>query len=126
MLLTVQYCAVKKIVVKKLAKISRVSRKFFDVFAKKIKIFGLAWTCSDALGCIRMRSDASGCVRMRSDTSGKFRKISSKNQFFYMFANFLRTYAKTDVTSSFFDTFCSRWTYFELDTTLGAHLGIEY
>ena len=46
--------------------------------------------------------------------------------FFDIFARFLRSYAKTDVASNFLVNFCSRLTYSELDTTLGAHLGVGY
>ena len=41
-----------------------------------------------------------------------------------MFDRFLRSYAETDVTSRFLANFRSGYTYLELDTTLGAHLGI--
>ena len=78
---------------------------------------------SDALGCIWMGSDAFGRVRKNSENFGNFgRKI----QFFAIFVKFLRSYAKTDVTSSFLAIFCSRSIYLELSTTLGAHLGIGY
>ena len=55
------------------------------------------------------------------------RKFFGKNfVFFDIFARFLRSYAKTDVASNFLVNFCSRLTYSELDTTLGAHLGMGY
>ena len=35
--------------------------------------------CSDAFGCIRMRSDTFGCVRMRSEVSETFWEFSGEN-----------------------------------------------
>ena len=45
---------------------------------------------------------------------------------FFSFCKFLRSYAKTDVTSNFLDIFSSRLTFSELGATLGGHLGIGY
>ena len=104
-------------------------RELFDVFARFLKVFGLVRTRSDLFGCVRMRSDACGCIWMRSDAFGHFQKIPNfcqKNCFFGIFARFLKKHANTDVASSFLDIFCSRWTYLELGTTLGAQLGIGY
>ena len=65
---------------------SRSVREIFAKFSKKnrsfrkfYEVFGLALTCPDLFGCVRMRSDASGCVRMHSDAFGKNRKNWSKN-----------------------------------------------
>ena len=74
-----------------------------------------------------MRSDGFGCVWMRSEALGRVRKISEKSVeklVFAIFDRFLRSYAETDVTSRFLANFRSGYTYLELDTTLGAHLGI--
>jgi len=51
---------------------SRSFRKFFASFRKLFEGFGLALTCWDLLGCIRMHLDAFGCVRTLSE---KIRKI---------------------------------------------------
>ena len=101
------------------AKFSRDFRNFRTFF----EVFGLALTCPGLFGCVRMRSDASGCVRMHSDAFGNFgRKI----KFFCNFVSFLRSYAKTDVTSNFLAIGCSRKTFLQLSKTLGARLGIGY
>ena len=77
-----------------------------------------------------MRSDAFGCIwmrQMRPNAFGRFRKIfekNTKNQIFAIFAGFLRSHAKTDVTNTFLVFFRFRYTYLKLGTTRGAHLGI--
>ena len=59
---------------------------------------------------------------------GRVRKISEKIgqkiSFFALLVRFLRSYAETDVTGRFLAIFRSGYTYLEIDTTLGAHLGI--
>ena len=55
---------------------------FSQVFRRIFEVFGLAGTCSDLLGPVRMHSDASGCVRMHSDTFGTFgKKLPEKSVF---------------------------------------------
>ena len=74
-----------------------------------------------------MRSDGFGYVWMRSEALGQVWKISEKSVqklVFRFLDRFLRSYAETDVTSSFPANFLSGYTYLELDMTLGAHLGI--
>ena len=44
----------------------------FSMFASFLQVFGLAWTCSDVFGCIRMRLDA---IQTRLDMSGKITKF---------------------------------------------------
>ena len=73
-----------------------------------------------------MHSDASGCVRMRSDTFGKFRKKLLETSVFRTFGEVFEGFAKTDVTARFLAIFRSGYTYLELGTTLGAHLGMGY
>ena len=73
-----------------------------------------------------MHLDGFECIWTRSEKFEKFGKIGRKIKFFAIFVRFLRSYAKTDVTSNFLAIFCSRSTYLELGTTLGAHLGIGY
>ena len=108
-------------------KFSQVFRNFFEVFACFCSFFqfsdllGPAGTCSDLLGPVRMHLDAFGCIR---ELSENFEKNYPKNRFFALLVRFLRSYAETDVTSSFPANFRSGYTYLELDTTLGAHLGI--
>ena len=68
-----------------------------------------------------MRSDAFGRVRKNSENFGK---IGPMIKFCAIVVRFLRSYAKTDVTNRFLAIFRSGYTYLELDTTLGAHLGI--
>ena len=63
------------------AKFSQVFRSFRKLFED----FGLALTCRDLLGCVRMRSDASGWVWMHLDAFGKIRKNRSKNLVFRNF-----------------------------------------
>ena len=101
-----------------------VFASFSQVFASFLRfseLLGPARTCSDAFGWVWMRLDAFGSTRTRSEN---FRKNPSKNQFFGLLVRFLRSYAKTDVTGRFLAIFRSGYTYLELDTTLGAHLGI--
>ena len=57
------------------AKFSQVFRSFRKLFED----FGLALTCPDLLGCVRMRWDASGWVRMHLDAFGKIQKTNPKN-----------------------------------------------
>ena len=42
------------------AKFSHLFRGLCELF----EVFGLPWTCSDAFGCIGMRSDAVMCIRI--------------------------------------------------------------
>ena len=98
------------------------SSRFLQVF----EVFGLARTCSNLFGSIRMRSDAFRCVWTISEKFTKILKNRSKSMFFKIFARFLRSYAKTDVTSSFLDIVCSISTFLELAMTLRTHLGIGY
>ena len=58
---------------------SRSFRKFFASFRKFFEVFGVAGTCPDLFGCVRMGLDASGCVRKRSDAFGNFLENRSKN-----------------------------------------------
>ena len=74
-------------------------------------------------GPVRMRLDAIACVWMHSDTFEDFGKFNQKIRF-CNFYRFLRNYAETDVTSMSLANFRFRYTYLELDMTLGAHLGI--
>ena len=74
------------------AKFSRGFRKLFAKFSQNFRsfreffeVFGLALTCPDLFGCVRMRSDASGCVRMHSDAFGKIRKNRWTNLVFRNF-----------------------------------------
>ena len=74
---------------------TRRSRSFREVFAKFSQVFrsfrklfedfGLALTCLDLLGCVRMRSDASGWVWMHLDAFVKIRKNRSKISVFCNF-----------------------------------------
>ena len=57
-------------------KVVKGLEKFFEVF-------GLAWTCLDAFGPVRMHPDAFGCVWMRSDTFGKFQKFLLEKHVFH-------------------------------------------
>ena len=52
-------------------------------------------------------------------TSKKFvsKKMASNMRFCMFFARFLRSYAKSDITSRFLAKFCSRLTYYEVCTT---------
>ena len=59
----------------------RSFRKFLQVF----EVLGVAGTCLDLFGCVRMGLDASGCVRKHSDTFGKFRKKSVNKSVFRTF-----------------------------------------
>ena len=54
------------------AKFSQVFRSFCKFFED----FGLALTCPDLFGCVRMRSDLSGWIRMHLDAFGKIGKNS--------------------------------------------------
>ena len=60
------------------AKFSQVFRSFRKFFED----FGLALTCPDLFGCVRMRSDASGCVQMHSDTFENFKTLAQILIFF--------------------------------------------
>ena len=48
-----------------------VTRSFCDLL-RFSRVFGSVWTCSDALGHVRMHSDTCGCFRRRLDTSVNF------------------------------------------------------
>ena len=87
------------------------------------QVFGGLGTCSDLFGLIRMR--AFGSVLKRLDNFHKIFANRSKNMCFGIFARFLRSYAKTDVASSFLDIFCSRLTSSELGATLGGYKNSE-
>ena len=69
-----------------------------------------------------MHLDAFGCLQIREET---FRKFSG-NRVFIIFFRFLKSDAEMDVTNRFLANFRSRYTYLELGTTLGAHLGMGY
>ena len=82
-----------------------IRKSVFCSFRTCSDLFGRVQMHSDAFGCIRMHLDAFGCVRTLSET---FEKHLTKKSFFGIFGRFLRKHAKTDVTSSFLDIFCSR------------------
>ena len=105
---------------------------FCEAFAnlsKFCQVFMGSRTCWDLLGPVQMCLDASGCMWMRSNAFGpfgKFWKNSFENSIFRNFGAVLEKLRQKDVTSRFLAIFCSKYTYPELSTTLGAHLEMGY